>query len=162
FVPARLPTPPPSLRQPRLSLLPLVRPARVRSPGRVKSDRQAQVSVGMAQSAWSRPLPSPPSPTSRSSTWPPVTGTSIVAAGGLVALHHGCRGERLAVQVHGERDGAVVAGLGVDTDRGGEAAALAGQVHLHVANGVGAKALGVGGAGDGDRLAVAGGGLAVA
>src|SRR5450759_2516668 len=38
----------------------------------------AQVKIGFTQSPWSFPLPSPPSPTFRWSTWPPVTGTSIV------------------------------------------------------------------------------------
>ena len=40
-----------------------------------------QVRVGIAQSPWSLPLPSPASPTMRSRTCAPVTSTSIDVAG---------------------------------------------------------------------------------
>lgn len=47
-------------------------------------DQAVQVSVGTAQSPWSLPLPSPASPTSRSSTCAPVTSIGVAACPPLI------------------------------------------------------------------------------
>ena len=121
---------------------------------------QPQVRVGVAQSPWSLPLPSPASPTTRSSTWAPVTSTSMRTAACLPADRR--RGDQgLAVGDHAEGDRAARRPVSSSTPTvGGEPRAAPAEVELHVADRVGAEALGVGDAGDGDRAAVAGGLLA--
>ena len=112
--------------------------------------RQPQVSVGAAQSPWSLPLPSPASPTTRSSTWAPVTSTSI-GDGGLAAADRRRGDQRLAVGDHAEVTVPAPPVSSSTPTVGGEPGAVPAEVELDVADRVGAEALGVARAGDGDR-----------